>query len=713
MSRGRALRRALRLTAALAVLGGLLALGPASRAVPGPARAAAATLGRAPRTLALELPLRVDSAGLQRFATAVSTLGSPEYGRYASVPWLAHRFGASPATRARVLRWLRHTGATGVRIDPTGLFADATMGVAQAQRRFGTALERFRSGPSADALAPSGGREHARIPAALRGAVTGVVGLDTRRFIAGTATRARPRTPPSSGYPTRTGTASGCAGALAGPGFTPNQYLSAYGYSPLQQAQLGGQGERVALIEIDGFQPSDVQTFASCFGLPMPNIHSYGVGIRNALAPGAEATLDLELLDASAPSLKEIDVYESAPIASDVLRSLTEPLSARGRKPDVISASLGTCEADVQAAVGTAGIETIEQTLELAAATGVSVVAASGDHGSTGCLGTHARPLDTLAVDFPASSPWVTGVGGTNLTLNSANAITSQVAWNDEPTLPDAGGGGASMFARPTYQDGFDRSSQREVPDVSMLSDPLPGYEIYCTAKTTCVTPTQPSPWISFGGTSAATPLLAGGLALVDQDLRLHGQKDVGFLNPLLYGTARTATAGTTLSDVTSGSNDLSQALFGRELGCCTARPGYDEASGLGSVNLSGLDALARARVARQVSVGVSLPAQRTPLAAEHLLATVSCTSECLMGAFAQISLGRGAHPLHAYSSAYVLTARHSRTIRIPLSGSLRTAIHAALADHQPVVATVYGALIDVSGEIERQSAARTLRITG
>jgi subtilase family serine protease len=719
-------RRALGAVAALAAITSVPA---AAQAQPTTRTAAAPTAHR----IALELPLKVDSSGLAAFATAVSTPGSAQYGHYASVPALSRRFGASRWIRARVLAYLHRAGATDVRIDATGLFADASMRVGEAERLFGTSLSSFdarsrSTGRIESYVAPSAGARSATVPAGLRGAVTGVVGLDTQPLApssrtqvaettgrtasatahaAGTAT-----TPVSSGYATRSGTPSGCASALAGPGFTPDEYLTAYGFSGLQTAGLAGQGERVALIEIDGFNPADIKTFASCFALPDPKIRAFGVGIHKALAPGAEATLDLELLDAAAPSLKEIDVYESQPIAADVLRTLTDPLSVRGRKPDVISASLGTCEADVQAAIGAAGIHTVEETLELAAATGVSVLASSGDSGSTGCLSLSGTPLDRLAVDFPASSPWVTGVGGTNVTLGATNLITGQVAWNDEPTLAGATGGGTSMFPRPSYQKGSETSSRREVPDVSMLADPLPGFEIYCSARSDCVTKAHPDPWNAFGGTSAASPLLAGGLALVDEDLSRSGQTNLGFANPLLYSIAHSTLASTTISNVATGSNDLSQPLFGHDLGCCTARAGYNEVTGLGSVNLSGLATAARERVAKQVTVGLRLPSRQHPLTAEHLLATVSCSGECLMGAYAKIQLGSAKRRISAFSAAYELTQRHSRTIDIGLSAADRAKIRAALAKHETVQATVYGAIIDLSGEIDSQTAGQRLRIS-
>src|SRR5581483_948216 len=133
-----------------------------------------------------------------------------------------------------------------------------------------------------------------RVPAGLRGLVKSVVGLDTRPVAKPSAAGV------PSGYQNRSGTATGCAGAQLSGGFTPNQYMTAYDFAPLRAAGVGGQGETAALIEIDGFKNSDVDAFAQCFGLPVPALNAYGVGgISHPLPPGGEATLDLEVLDAS------------------------------------------------------------------------------------------------------------------------------------------------------------------------------------------------------------------------------------------------------------------------------------------------------------------------------------------------------------------------------------------------------------------------------
>ena len=693
---------------------------PAAQAAPG-ARPQLGRVGPAPaqQQLSLVLPLRANLAGLKRFAAAVTTVGSPLYGHYESIPLLARRFGASSADRARVTSFLHRSGAGSVRIDRTGLFADATMPVAAAQRVFGTALGRYQSGRVTRFVAPTGS---VRMPSALAGAVTGVVGLDTRPLFGG---RLAPVTTSNfahvpakfgrdntfSGYQQRSGTGVGCAPALAQRGFTPNQYLTAYDYAPLQSAGLTGQGERVALIEIDGYRYSDLTSFASCFGLPIPAVSGFGVNLSHPLAPGGESTLDLELLTAAAPGLKAVDVYESRARASDVLRSLTAPLQNGSRVPQVISASLGTCEPALQISIGTSGIRAAEGALALAAASGISVLSSSGDAGSTSCIG-RSGPIDALAVSYPASSPWVTGVGGTNVQLNAANQISAQIVWNDAPYNLSAGGGGLSgLFGRPGYQNGFVSQSHRGVPDVSMLADVLPGYDIYCTAAD-CARASGGNPWIAVGGTSAASPLLAGGFALVDQTLRVHQKQSLGVANSLLYQIARTNSASGVFSDVTGSDNDLGPYLPGgnhRALGCCSATPGYDLATGLGSVDLAKLALVATATQPAIAKVGLSLPGQR-PVARHHLVARLTCSRRCIVRAAAQISISGGGG-IAVNSSQQLLRKTGPRTVKLDLSPGQLSQMRSALRQHRVVSAHVLGELLDPGGNVEALSGVRTLRI--
>ncbi|HEX3688048.1 MAG TPA: S53 family serine peptidase [Solirubrobacteraceae bacterium] len=694
-------------------------------------------LGAAPAngSVSLALPLKADLHGLQQFATAVSDPKSPQYGQYDTVANLAKRFGAPAAERARVASYLTAHGATGVKIDVTGLFADATMNTAQAGRLFGTSLGNFRTAGSgahgATFMAPV---STVSVPAALRDDVAGVVGLNTEPVFGSSAPTvsrdgAFPRkaavsehaaasgnesTDDESGYLQRTGTAAGCAPAVSQSGFTPNQYLTAYNYAPLQASGFEGQGERVALIEIDGFRYSDLRSFSKCFDLATPAINGFGVGLKHPLAPGGESTLDLEVLDAAAPKLKAVDVYESRPSAVDVLQSLTAPLTNAGSKPDIISASLGSCEEATRLSIGNSKLRYYEGALALASASGISVLASSGDDGSSACLTPDGEPLPGLAVSYPASSPFVTGVGGTNFALDPTNHITAEEVWNDTPLVNAAAGGGFSnLFKRPSYQNGFDLTSRRGVPDVSMLADVAPGYEIFCTAKGDCIGKGNTSPWTQVGGTSAAAPLLAGGLALVDQALRQNHRQDIGLANPLLYGVAHSSSAASVISDIVANNNDMGLSLVGKAFGCCTAGPGYDEASGLGSINLAGLALVAGSVVPSIVNVGVSVPGQRHPVAAQHLLATVSCSGHCLMGAYARIKIGSSRKVITKYSGISLLKNGGHKTVKIGLDKKTLSKLRGALSHHQKVAATIFGAILDPSGNIESHTQGKDLRVRG
>ena len=687
---------------------------PASLVSAGPA-AASTRIGSASPSQQLELvlPLRADLAGLEQFATAVTTRGSPSYGQFEPIQLLERRFGASAADRSRVVAFLRRAGAGSVKIDATGLFADASMSVSLAQRLFGTSLARFRAAHASRFVAPTGA---ARIPVALGGAVTGVVGLDTRPLFGAPQTTATARFPRvfrtagvASGYAERTGTPAGCASALAIHGFTPNQYLTAYDYAPLQAAGVTGRGERVALIEIDGFRYSDLRTFASCFGLGVPAINGYGVGLTKPLAPGGESTLDLEVLDAAAPGLKGIDVYESRARAADVLRSLTAPLQNNRSRPQVISASLGTCEPALLESIGVKGVNAAEGALALAAASGISILASSGDDGSSACLG-RTGPLDLLAVSYPASSPFVTGVGGTNLTLSpTTNAIVSQPVWNDAPFYLGAGGGGVSgLFRRPSYQNGFVAPNRRIVPDVSMLADVAPGYDIYCTA---CLRKGNSNPWVPVGGTSAAAPLLAGGLALVDETLRLHQRQQLGVANSLLYSIDRAPGGASVFYDVTTGDNDLGSFIGPSPLGCCSAGPGFDYASGLGSVDLAKFAFLATLLQPKIASVGVYLPRQH-PLAKHHILAKLSCTSSCVVGSHAVVAIGH-ARPFEVRAGTYLLRRRGYKTVELKFSSRDLRKLRGGLRAHKRIEATVFAVVTDSGGNVEGISRGHRLRILG
>ena len=708
--------------------GGTLAL-----ALGAPAAAASATAtsavgppsGRA--RLDLVLPLVADDAGLARFARAVSTPGSALYGRYQPIAMLAGRYGARPAVRARVLRYLHGDGVRTADINATGMFAEVTVTVGAAERLFGVSLARFRAADGERFIAPvRSGHESAagaRVPAALRGLVTGVIGLDTRRVVGSpqrrhAAFRRQLRAhagaaQPASGYLPPSGTPAGCGAGVASGGFTPNQYLSAYDYTPLRKAGLGGRGERVALIEVDGFKYSDLRTFARCFGLDVPRLSVFFVGSPHGLPAGGETTLDLEVLDAVAPHLDSIEVYENGGDAVSVFKSFVLPLIAPGAKPQVVSASLGLCEQFLSSDFGRPQINSIQRDMELATATGITLLASSGDTVSAGCTQGRGHVVDQLNVSYPASSEWVTGVGGTNVFLWPSNAIGAQVVWNDTSAQLGGGGGGLSeLFGRPPYQAGVVAQRRRAVPDVSMLADPAPGYAIYCTAPADPLCANGP-PWHTVGGTSAAAPLLAGGVALVNQDLRRHQREFLGLMNPLLYAIGRSSIHAHVFDDVTQINNDVGAYIPGGNglpLGCCRAGPGYDDASGWGSVDLAGLDRVALQVLPRYGNVAISIPRPQKPIWKRALKVRLFCSAKCAAYVFAVVTIGTQS-AFTAKSATHRFRRKGAKLIPIRFSAGQLRRMRSGLAKHRKVEAEAFAVALDTRGQIAKVTPGRVVTI--
>jgi subtilase family serine protease len=216
------------------------------------------------------------------------------------------------------------------------------------------------------------------------------------------------------------------------------------------------------------------------------------------------------------------------------------------------------------------------------------MLAASGDSGASGPAPGGAS-FGQRIVYWPASDPLVTGVGGTELHLNAAGMRTSpDTAWNDNqnPVVQKlagseylwAGGGGQSaVFPRPGYQDSVRQTAgnARGVPDIAMsasLSGAVLIYESFTGA---------PGLWAPGGGTSAASPLFAGIVAIAGQ----YAHARLGLINPALYRLEQQHAPG--IVDVTQGNNTVSFTLNGAPVTVegYPAKPGYDLVTGVGTVN--------------------------------------------------------------------------------------------------------------------------------
>jgi subtilase family serine protease len=537
--------------------------------------------------LSLQLGLIANQQGIANAAKSASSPTSSSYGKYPSLSTLASTYGASSSRRSAVVNAFKPYGVS-ASVDVTHLRVSATVSIKNAQKLFGTKWNLYETGGQYVALPVN----TPKLPAGINGNVDTIAGM--RLNVSQSAAAAQ-----AGGTPTRTGTiAPGCAptsfpaATLSTAGLFPNQILTAYGIAPLQAAGLRGQGSRVAIVGEGPTPSADVNTFRGCFGFGGTALEQHG---STSLKPILESSLDAMTVAMVAPQLDRFDLWIRSLSEEDddgdvegFLQLLAQPLQATADGtplPDVISVSYGVCEAQVKPY--TASRTLVERQLAATAALGITTVVAAGDSGSSACA--HGVPASQLtsadkqkSASWPATSPWVLAVGGTNLTLTPANAIASSGVWNDTAypapyNKAAGGGGGVSTFVqRPWWQPAIaSQKTYRMVPDVAAFADESPGYAIVCSSAVQGCGPSSGQTLAFVGGTSAATPLVAGMIALWKQKAHDIGAPRPGFVPPLLYSLAKRAGA---YADIATGTNVVFAGV-----NCCTAGAGFDLASGLGS----------------------------------------------------------------------------------------------------------------------------------
>jgi subtilase family serine protease len=376
---------------------------------------------------------------------------------------------------------------------------------------------------------------------------------------------------------------------------SPIQIEDAYHMPELYQKGLTGAGTTIAVVDSFGSPTiqSDLRIFDKQYGLPNPNlsiIQPSGAVPRynpnNSVRVGwaEETTLDVEYSHAMAPGAN-ILLVETPVAETEGDTGLPELMDAeqyvvQHKLADVISQSFGATEETF--ADPKADIARLEYAFTAAAKAHIPVLASAGDDGATGAQlhGSSDYPYRTTG--WPATDPLVTAVGGTMLDLGpDGHRLSPDVVWNDGY---GAGAGGlSSVFARPSYQDGVKSvvGAKRGVPDISLSASVNGGVIVYFGFGG------LPKGYYFIGGTSEASPLLSGIVAIATQK---EGHP-IGALNPQLYALAATQgySEADGLVDVTSGNNSFAGVTG------YTAGPGYDLASGLGTVAGPGIvDALAK-----------------------------------------------------------------------------------------------------------------------
>src|SRR3954468_4132616 len=545
-------------------------------------------------------------------AAAVASPGSASYGKYLTPAQFRQRFAPAQSDVNAVKSWLTSQGFTVDYAPSNNLYVAAEGTVAQAQAAFGVSFGEY----SVNGLTLRAPSSDISVPASLAGTVDAVLGLDQSAALVHYDHVSADRPGPSEGfrnaqpcsaywaekYATTLPKFSGVTLPYTVCGYTPSQLRGAYGLGDVATAKYNGAGQTVAVIDAYASPTilQDVNTYSQRNGLPQ----FQGSQFSQVVAPGTlrraenyrqdpqgwwgEETLDVEAVHSMAPGANV--VYVGAPNNFQDLDAALNHVVDRGLAQIVTNSYGWSTEL-----LPNGFVKPYEDILIQAAAEGIGVYFSSGDNGD------ETQVMGYRTADWPASSPWVTAVGGTSLGVGATNNRLFETYWGTDrlivnadgsftaPVWLYAGGGGISrLFGVPDYQTGL-ATGGRSVPDVSMVGDPNTGM---------LVGQTQSFPDGNYydeyriGGTSLSSPLFAGYMAVADQ----AAGHPHGFANPALYAargsyndvfTSKSDPAGDVRVDYVNGvdaSNGLRTSIraFGDTLGLKSI-PGFDDATGLGT----------------------------------------------------------------------------------------------------------------------------------
>jgi subtilase family serine protease len=527
----------------------------------------------ASRRLSIQLWLQTRTAAASLFAQAVSTPGNSQFHHYLSPDAYTARFAATQADANTVESWLRAAGFTAVSTGPQRSYVRATATASTISRAFDVQLKLYKSSAAVNAGTQAlwSNDRPISLPTRIASLVLGVTGLDS-------AAAAGPLTQPP---PTKARAAASAAcsayyaqhlqiglpahfGRTSFPtqvcGYSAEQLRAAYGANMTNT----GKGETIAFTEMGPADPNmllTLQDYARVSGLPVPSKKQYsarsgGTGCGDDASgreeqPGAgaafdiEEQMDIEAAYAMAPGANELEVDGlscggSDPVMQGLLNAVTAVLGGSGHHP-LASIVSNSWESDPEGQ--TASVTKVEHAdLLQAAAEGVGMYFASGDDSG---------------VNAPASDPYAIAVGGTTLGIGKTGNRLFETGWSDavlgaqkgkwvnEGELGASGGGPSALWKQPAYQKGIvpaalSRSPghsglYRSVPDISADADPATAMAV---GMLTVVPGKKPVFFLTpGGGTSEATPLVAGLVAAAQQGMKVP----FGFLNPVLYTLAGTS----------------------------------------------------------------------------------------------------------------------------------------------------------------------------
>ena len=368
--------------------------------------------------------------------------------------------------------------------------------------------------------------------------------------------------------------------------YTPLQYRQAYDLKPLYRAGVTGKGRTIVIVDSFG-SPTiqhDLDVYSAQFGMASTHVQVVKWGDVPPFDPtnpdhtgwAGETTLDVEMAHATAPDA-HIVLVETGVAETEGVTGLPEMMDAEKSMidhgtGDVITQSFGATENTFPGfdKGDFSSIQKLRYAFKDAQRHGVTVLASSGDGGATDAMADGSTDYPYQVNSWPSSDPLVTSIGGTQLHLDDAgNRLAPDSVYNDY----GAGGGGQShVFSRPQYQNGVRQvvGARRGTPDISMSAAVDGGAWVYSSFDPTAVG------WDVYGGTSEASPLFSGIVALADQ---LAGHR-VGDIHQALYALAKGAPKFTGIVDVADGTNNTYDGVTGY-----TAVKGYDMATGVGTLD--------------------------------------------------------------------------------------------------------------------------------
>ncbi len=518
------------------------------------------------------LPDPDQQAALDQFVEAQQNPESPYYHQWLTPEQYADRFGVSEGDVAQVTAWLQGHGMEVEEVTAGRRSIIFSGTAAQVQAAFHTAIHVY----SVNGEIHHANVKDPEIPVALAQVVGGVVSLHDFR-----------KKPMHSFVNKVTPDFTYSGSHYLGPG----DFATIYDLGPAYGQSITGSGQAVAIVARSNVKMSDVVSFRSFFGLPANNptiiVNGTDPGIWNS-DEETEADLDIEWSGAVAKNATIDFVVSQSTNSTDGVDLSAQYIVNHNTAP-AMSTSFGLCEQWE----GSSGNSFFNNLWEQAASEGITAFISAGDSGAAGCdSGSESTAQYGLGVNALCSSPYDVCVGGTefndssnpSLYWSSTNASDTQasalsyipeVVWNESGANGGgglwAGGGGAStIYSKPSWQTGtgVPNDGKRDVPDVSLTASGHDGYLIY-----------QEGSMYVVGGTSASSPSFAGLMALVVQNANARQ----GNANSTFYPLAAKQTAGgaAVFHDITSGNNSV-PGLTGYN-----ATVGYDQASGLGSVDAS------------------------------------------------------------------------------------------------------------------------------